>query len=269
MSVTKIVAMGDQHAGHRVGLTPLSYDRKPKLENVSQRYKNNVARWYQPRRELWNEYVGFTESIGQPDILIVNGDCVDGKGKKSGGTELIEPDIGIQIDIAVAGIQKWNAKQIFMTYGTGYHTGNDHDYEDEIAERVGATIKSHLYLDIDGVVFDVKHHPASGSNIPHTRKGPMLDWLWNLVKSGRDEVPKADVIIRNHLHWYQHTGNTDYLAIQMPALQGAGSKFGGRRCNGTVDFGVVSFEVEDGEVDFTPHIVQVKSQKQEAIIVKA
>jgi hypothetical protein len=208
------------------------------------------------------------KEVGRPDVLIVNGDMIDGGGKRSGGSELITTDMGVQCDMAVSSILKWNADQIFMTYGTAYHTGEMTDYEDDIADRCNADIKSHQFLDIEGVIFNVKHHPASGGNLPHTRKGPVTDMLHNVFWAEREMQPKSDVIIRSHLHWFGYIGNTEYLGIQMPALQGMGSKYGARRCHGIVDFGLVHFQVEDGEYSWDSHVTTIKEQKTEATIVE-
>jgi len=260
-----VAIIGDLHCGHRVGLTSPSYDARPDTDKTSQRYYNQIARWYPIRRALWREYGKFQRAVGTPDVLIVNGDMVDGAGGKSGGTELIQKDVGIQCDMAVSAINSWGAPKVFMTYGTAYHTGVTRDDEDDIAERCQADIKSHQFLDIEGVTFDVKHHPAAGGNLPHTRKGPVTDMLHNVFWAERELQPKADVFIRSHLHWFGFIGNGDYLGIQMPALQGMGSKFGARRCHGLVDFGMVHFVVHKGEIlEWKAHLSIVKEQQATA-----
>ena len=66
----------------------------------------------------------------------------------------------------------------------------------------------------------------------------------------RGEYPKADVLIRSHVHYYDFDGDFDWLGMTTPALQGYGSKFGGRKCTGTVDVGLVYFDVK-GKDDYT------------------
>jgi hypothetical protein len=47
-----------------------------------------------------------------------------------------------------------------------------------------------------------------------------------------------------------------------PALQGLGSKFGSRIPSGTVDFGIVWFDIEEnGDFTWDYEVVLIKSQK--------
>ena len=41
------------------------------------------------------------KEVGPVDILVVNGDAIDGHGKKSNGSELLTTDLLQQVDIAV------------------------------------------------------------------------------------------------------------------------------------------------------------------------
>ena len=54
----------------------------------------------------------------------------------------------------------------------------------------------------------------------------------------------------------------------LPSLQGAGSKFGARKCEGTVDWGVTVIDVDNkGAFDWTCDTVTFESQA--AVAVKA
>jgi len=53
--------------------------------------------------------------------------------------------------------------------------------------------------------------------------------------------------------------------MTLPALQGMGSRFGALKCEGTVDWGVVLFEITDkNDYNFYPFIHQIKTQKAKA-----
>ena len=267
----RVILLGDIHAGHRVGLTPESYDQRPsKLGNeVTERYKRQVSRWYKIRRALWREYENLVNYLAGPStlngrelIVVCNGDMVDGTGYRSGGTEQITTDMSIQADIAISCLAKWQASKYYLTYGTASHTGTSMDVEDMVADALDAPIKSHLHLDVNGVVFDIKHHPASGSSMPHTRKGPTVDALHNMSWAKEGLQPEGDVFIRNHLHWFKYTGDHNQLCIQMPALQGMGSKYGARRCHAPVHWGLAWFDVDaDGSYSWDYAIKTIEEQK--------
>jgi hypothetical protein len=150
----------------------------------------------------------------------------------------------------------------FLSHNTSYHVGLDEDWENVIADRLEAKIGEHEWVDIEGVVFDLKHHPAGSSGIPQGRHtGVAKDRLWNLMWNERQMQPKASVFIRSHVHHHNFCGGPDWLAMTTPALQGIGSRFGSRRCSGIVDFGFVTFNVNKGEYSWQAHIASIEAQK--------
>lgn len=153
----------------------------------------------------------------------------------------------------------------FLSHNTPYHVGKLDDYEDLLAEHLGAAIKDHPFFTIGGVTFDMKHKVGS-SSVPYSRGTSIArDRLWNVLWSERGEQPKAGVILRSHVHYFSYVGGPGWVAMTTPALQAAGTKYGGRACSGTVDWGVVVFEVEDGEFDWTAHLVNLESNVVEAV----
>jgi len=141
----RVVAFGDQHAGHRVGLTP------PKWQTANQGKK-----YYKIQQELWNEFTYIIDKLKPIDVLIVNGDCIDGRGFRSGGTELITVDRNEQIDIAAYSINYCKADKVVITRGTPYHTGVKEDWEDQLLEKTKARkIGDHEFYNVNGVIFDV------------------------------------------------------------------------------------------------------------------
>ncbi len=259
----RVVVISDLHCGHRVGLTPSSFQSKVSggsRQRVSQKfYKVQVA--------LWNAYMDMIEKLGKIDVLIVNGDCIDGRGERSGSTELLYVDRNIQVAMAAECINHVNADSVLMVRGTPYHTGYSEEYEDLIAEKVNALkVEDHAWYDINGVIFDVKHNVGS-STIPHGRSTAISkEALWNLIWAERNEQPKADILIRSHVHYMEGRFNTDTFCLTTPALQGMGSKFGAKMCSGTVDFGLIWFDVqENGKWDFDFETIRIKEQKAKAL----
>jgi len=254
MKPKRVVALGDFHSGHRVGLTPPKFNAKS-LDSMA------LAT---VRERLWVAYAGWIDSLKPIDLLILNADCIEGKGEKSGGTELLYSDRNKQCEMAVEAIAYCKARNVVMSYGTGYHTGKGEDWEDIIAQEVGAReITSHGQVDVLGTVFDYKHH-ISGSIIPHGRHtAAAREHLWNILWNEHGEVAKAHVILRSHVHGYYFCGGPDWLAMTLPGLQGLGSKFGARIPSGTVDFGIVSFDVTGkGEYSWRPHLLEASIQRK-------
>ena len=252
----KVVVIADLHCGHRIGLTP------PKYQNM---YPD--AEYCSLQIKLWEEFEKMVDKVKPVDILVVNGDAIEGKGYRSGGTELITTDRNVQCDMATEVINFIDADRIFMTAGTGYHTGDNEDWEEQVAKNVNAeAFKDQLWLNINDVVFDIKHYIGS-TTVPYSRGTQISkDRLWNLIWSEYQEQPKSDVLIRSHIHQFFFCGEDNWLGIITPALQGQRTKFGARRRSNTVHFGIIYFDIRDGgSMDWSWEIIRGKHQKAKAI----
>ena len=232
--------LADLHCGHRVGLTP------PAWQSDAPGGKYALI-----QKELWDAYAGWIDALKPIDFLFLNGDTIDGKGERSGGTELITTDRNKQIDMAFDAISYTGVAghNMVASIGTPYHVGEDEDWEVILGDELGVkAIKSHEWPQIDGIVFDLKHQPAGSSGIPHGRAGPIAkDKLWNMIWAEYEAQPSSDVIIRSHLHYASAVTEPHWLGIITPALQGAGTKYGARRCAGIVHFGLTVMDLYPGD----------------------
>lgn len=260
----KLVCISDLHCGHRVGLTP------PEYQWINKRSDHIWRKFGTVQKQTWDWYARKVEEIGRPDILVVNADCIDGRGERSGGVELITGDRNEQAKIAMQCIKLWNPKAIVMTRGTAYHTGDIESWEDIIAYQLGCKIGDHEWLEINGVVFDFKHHCGS-SSVPYGRKTAVgREQLWNDLWADARLQPRADWIVRSHVHYceggFKFRGDKEIWAITTPALQAMGTRYGATRCSGTVDFGLISWDIDEkGVRDWHRHIAYIPGQVARAL----
>jgi len=263
--------LGDFHCGHLIGLTSPDYQLKVAPKSTTKRNK-----WYTIAKDLWAYFEAIVDQLPPLDFIVANGDLIEGKGKRSGGTELFTSDMKEQCDMAVSVFDFLRERcckkevKIVGTYGTDYHTATDgDDWENLIARDAGFhKIGSQEWVEINGCVLNIKHHIGS-SSIPHGRGTQILkEMLWSQLWAETALQPKSDVVIRSHAHYYMQVDNGDRVGMILPALQGMGSKFGARRCSGLVSWGCILCEIDDkGNFDWTKYIHRVKSQTTSAIVV--
>ena len=247
-----LVVISDLHCGHLLGLCPPSY-RSPDKE----------IRRFQVK--AWNNYLSFIKKYGEPDVLLVNGDTMDGTGKAEGGRGVWSTDMYQQSRAAIECIAKWKAKDIIMTKGTPYHVGKDVDYEAFIADNVGAKLFDRAKFSINGLTFDARHTIGS-SQIPHGRYTALAkEAMWNSLWKEKGNAP-VDVVIRSHVHYFGYVGNPNFLALTTPALQAAGSSYGRKFCSGLVDWGIVIFNIEeDGRYSWEAEIAKKGIYKEKIL----
>lgn len=260
MAKKTIFMAGDFHMGHLAAIAP------PKYQTSSDRRIKKL------QEELWGIYLNNIKLAGKIDVFVANGDGIDGMGQKTGGTELLHTDQLVQCKMYEEAIKVANPKHVIMTYGTLFHVGSETDFEKIVADNLGAEIKGEHSLEVNGVTFNIKHHLGSSST-PYARATAVTkENVWNIIKAENGEIDRADVFVRSHVHYHVASSDRDRLCMTLPALQGAGSKYG-RRCAGTVDFGNVVFNVYDkpnkyGEkYEWHKMIKPILNQKVEKIIL--
>ena len=418
---------GDFHCGHLVGLTPPEYQHKYVQNSTTKRNK-----WYMIAEELWASFDSILKSLPPLDFVVLNGDLIEGKGIRSGGTELITSSMEEQSNMAVKIIQhirhqgkkgmktiatfgclapghkvltadlRWvnvetlkkgdrllafNEKKdrvsnrryycesivignnalekecfkLFFSDGTSIICSHDHQFlnncsshndyrwiragelyrKKEYCEKhgknwstvfrrifdawerdkkhlrlinivpvgiqrvcgLGTTSKTyiadgflchntdyhtcslgdewenviakeaqidkigaHEWLNVNGLILDVKHH-IGRSNVPHGRHtASAREGVWNDMWSLMKLQPRADIIVRSHVHYYQRCETSNKICIILPALQGMGSRYGAKRCSGMVDWGVVLIEIADkNDFHIYPIIKIIQSQMAKAV----
>ena len=80
--------------------------------------------------------------------------------------------------------------------------------------------------------------------------------------------PNAKIIVRSHVHYARKAETPYYIAMTTPALQGHGSKFGSRKCSGTVDIGITYIDVDkEGTPSCGWKIAKLESQRSTPRII--
>ena len=261
----RILVMADNHSGHQTGLTPPDYwlpvVAKPKSDSA--RRANKFAAL---QREVWRWYTDTIKSLGKIDYVFHLGDNIDGRGEKSGGTELLTMDINRQIEMAAVCLQATGCKDIFMVYGTPYHVAPGYsDMEDAIAKEVKARkIGSREKIRVLNTVFDLRHKVGK-SSIPHGQ-GTLLEKqrLWDLVWEARGIQERANVYLRGHIHDYKGVIDSDYLVLSCPGLEWS-TKYGSREVDGIVSIGLIDFTVDEEGYTWRSHIASLAEQRVQTI----
>jgi len=231
----RVLVLSDSHCGHEVGLTPPNWNPDKATSKMSEY-----------REYLWWQFSEAVKKLKPIDILVANGDLIDGRGERLGGVELIVHDRMDQSEMATDIIQFVGAKKVFITRGTDYHVGYEESWENLVAERLKADrIGDVINLDVNGLMFNFRHH-IGGSQTPIGRTTPLArEGVWNELWAQRKGFPRANVIVRSHVHYHAYAGIPDQIMMTTPGLQGYGTRYGERRLSGLIDFGFVYFDVEN------------------------
>src|SRR3990167_3544645 len=173
-TMKRVVIVSDLHCGHAVGLTPPSWNH-PKNDTPDQQAI------FAYRKSLWGFFAATLKQLQPIDLLICNGDALEGKASRRGGTDLLTADRGEQAEMAQDALSYAKAKKYRFSYGTPYHTGTEEDWERQLADHFGAPIGANDTVVVEGVAINYKHH-IPGSNVPHPRHTAVArEHLWNML----------------------------------------------------------------------------------------
>lgn len=254
----RILFPADLHCGSNVGLTPPAYQYKYYSNPVTEEHKKR-NKWAALQKEAWEWYIRTLDMLRPFDKCFVMGDLNDGDGSRSGGTELITTDRKVQTGMAIECLEPIQASGMIFVYGTGYHTGTKEDWENDVAGHFKSKIGSHEWEEINGCVFDLKHHQSATRNPGTSLYNEVID---NREWAVLEEQPKANVLVRAHTHRFAKLQLEDCIAISTPALQTYGTKFGSRRCSRKVQFGLFAVDVwPDGVIQEHVHIAKLQAHK--------
>jgi hypothetical protein len=257
--VKRVLFVSDLHCGSYHGLVPPSGFAQcadtPKLKLLHEEMWARTMKWC---------------SAYEADLLVVNGDAIDGKMSKNSGIGGIV-DLWRQVEMAAECIKAIKAKAIVMTRGTPYHTQIEgQNCEDLVAQRVGARIENSLLLEIEGVTVDIRHFcgrssTANGQFAPVSRER-----ILQALEAERDRN-YAKVYVRSHVHRHCYCGEGDlressgWLCMTTPALQCRGVAYGALRCSGRTDFGVVWGKFNKGNVTWEVKAERLEGERRELV----
>ena len=207
-----VIAFGDTHAGHKLGLCAPGvelvrtqddgshYAYRPEL-TTTQRYLWDL---YQQHRGEALSYIG-----GPADLLLHGGDSVQGIRYGNG---LMDVGAGEQIEIARENMTPWlkSAKHIRFVSGTPSHVQMERATAGALVaaklDHKDAAAVHHLRIEIGGVLFDVAHHGPGDSSREWLRGNTARYYLRSRVLKDVNKLGTAPAVVylRFHHHVWLH-----------------------------------------------------------------
>lgn len=207
MATKRVLVVSDTQVGSIFGLLLPGFetsDDKPVIPNAGQTY-------------LWECWLDMCRTVRRMEIaaVVVNGDVIDGHQAAQRGTELSLPMLRDQERAAVEVLSPLKASvgdaAWYFVQGTEYHSGKAGHHEEVIAEQMGAVhykglgtgrhSREVLDLDVDGVILNFSH----GISVPtgFYRATPLdREGIWSALVGKEGKLPKADVVVRSHAHFF-------------------------------------------------------------------
>ena len=220
MNIRRVVVVSDLHCGSIFGLLPEGFvdsSEKEVSQNPGQKYL-----W-----ECFNHFCGRISAL-DPDVVVINGDTVEGQQYKQHGSELCLPLLSDQVEAAEECLRLLvsSAKNavFYGVQGTEYHVGGAARDEEALYKALGFTrykglgtgkyCKEVLDLDIEGVRLNIAHHVGVSGGL---YRGGAIDREGAFASLATHD--KIHCIIRSHVHNFSKTEYRRRHNITTPCWQ--------------------------------------------------
>lgn len=206
---TTVVLLSDLHTNSTVALCPPVVN----LDDGGSYRASTAQRW------IWRHFVAFAqeaaerrEQAGGPMVVVLNGELADDNYHSK--FQLVDQNPKSQMSTAIKALEPLLAilrpeDRVYVTRGTEAHSGRSAWMDDKIGEDIGAVSPSegiHSYwqlkLNIDGVRFDIAHHPPMGpGRVPWTQQlfaTRMAAFAYMDALQAGEKLPH--LFVRGHYH---------------------------------------------------------------------
>lgn len=216
---TTIIVVSDLHINSTIGLLAPSVKLGDGQEVVHAPHQ--AWQW-----SCFNDFLA-TRKYGRV-VTIINGEIADTLHHKT--TQLISNDLPSIVDMALATLEPLTSisEKIIVTKGTEAHSGLGSHLDELIAREIGAETlgtndHAHWWAEfmVEGVRFDVAHHPRFGGGSYHTSHNTAGKLAADaMMYCSKFDKPCPDVVIRSHNHTFSDSGlNYPVRAFVTPAWQ--------------------------------------------------
>lgn len=217
----KILVVSDLHCGSIFGMLPPNFETSDgtiRPQNAGQKHL-----W-----SCWNATVDYANKVGI-DVIVVNGDVVDGTQRAQHGTELSLPLLFDQKGAAIDTLRPISTlAPMYFVKGTEYHDSKAGAEVEAVAEDLhavrydgigqGKFAKDILDLEVEDVVVNFAHGISVAAGFyratAHDREG-----IWSALAGKDGKMPKADAVVRSHAHFFIHVEHASKHIVGSPCWQ--------------------------------------------------
>lgn len=211
-----IIVVSDLHVGSFTGLCLPEGKQDGGGYYIPNKFQKSLWDYW---RDFWDVFVPSQTKRARSVTVVVNGDIIDGNHHNT--VALWTNDTDTQATNAVE-ILKPIAKK-YKTYvirGTEAHSGPGSKADDRVAREIGAvpeeTTGDHsvwqLWLDVDGVTFNIAHHIGVTSSAAYETSAPMREMIAGLIESSQWNQKLPRMVVRSHRH--------RFVPVTIPSIYG-------------------------------------------------
>jgi len=169
--------------------------------------------------EIYGHWAELCKEWRRPDILLCNGDIIDGVQPANQGVETWTTSLDEQLDAATVLLKMLEPREAYFTTGTSYHVASaGRRHEETLAGNFGARLDNDVFIDFNGHVIHAAHH-ISYSKVFHYRTTPLARAML-ISKLNEEKSYKCEWLARSHVHYFVQIRFSSHGALTTPCWEG-------------------------------------------------
>jgi hypothetical protein len=212
-----VLVISDMHVGSVFGMMPPGFTTSEGINpplNMGQKYL----------LDCWEDIK--TRLPKKIDVLVLNGDLVEGQAKLDEGRGLSENDPTFQEAAAIELLEPIARRSgvVYSAAGSKYHTGKGSRSEETIARQLGARpsmgkfCQPMVNFTVSNSRFCCHHNQPLSTRYRSTALESEIGYA--LEYSGRTEERSPDVFVLSHLHWgFGMWREAKHMAVSTPPMK--------------------------------------------------
>ena len=223
-------------------------------------------------------YDSIDNLITKPDIMVINGEPIDGSNPKSLGESCWSTNHFDQMNDAEILVKMVPHKKLYLVRGSGYHvTRESTNFEKIFGKKIGAekyksVLGNQTYTDFEATfkVFD-KHihftHHVGYSGWWQYRTTPIARELVKMHFNHQANGFHTDLLIRSHVHYYVEVRFPNSIGLSTPAWKFPDGWMYRQGVPELPTIGNIEIIVEpNGKIVVEPHLIEINWKKPVIVI---
>ena len=221
--VKTVVTIGDVHIGNDGAIqteevwTERDNPEKSKCHKANKIQLDMLRKW---------EYM--CDEYHRPDLLVINGDSIDGKNYKDTGLGLWTTDVDVQADVFAELVSYLDPREIVATSGSPYHSDRNPNVDRLAAIRCCERVlhmnpeeaKScfrggYASINVNGCRMHFQHKVPTSKSTWQYRSTPLGRALV-LADLSSPEYGHYDIVAKSHAHYFTYVGFSSTMGVILP-----------------------------------------------------
>jgi hypothetical protein len=250
-----MLAIGDLHIGSEGAIMPEEVNSDDCSPGRNHRYFPN-----QIQKDIYKKWEEMVQDVPRPDILLLNGDLVDGKNYKENGMGSWTTDSLLQARVLADLVKMIKPRQILATSGSPYHTDRNPNVDKIAVEMCGGTFKGgYANININGKRIYAQHKVSVSKSSWQYRTTPLGRALV-LAALNEKEMGHYDIVLKSHAHYFCYAGFSNSLGMILPSWKAYDAFLDTNIEFPNPSLGYVRFDFSGGDFSFAHNIFHFKGK---------